>query len=62
MYTHARGNSADVGNASRVRFHLPDSLAAKTVALLGSRELRQWRDGLVKHGMRPASADRKSAS
>ena len=55
-----RARGAHVANASRVRFHLPDSLAAKTVALLGSRELRQWRDGLVKRGMQPASADRSA--
>ena len=55
-----RARGADIANASRVRLHLPDTLAAKTVALLGARELRQWRDGLVKRGMRPASADRSA--
>ena len=55
-----RARGAHVENASRVRFHLPDSLGAKTVALLGARELRQWRDGLVKRGMQPASADRSA--
>ena len=55
-----RARDADIANASRVRRHLPDTLGAKAVALLGARELRQWRDGLVKHGMRPASADRSA--
>ena len=53
-----RARGGDLGNVRRVRFNLPDTLAAKTVALLGSRELRQWRDGLVKRGMLPSSADR----
>jgi len=53
---HARGG--DIENASRVRFNLPDTLGAKTVSLLTAGELRRWRDGLVKRGMAPASADR----
>jgi integrase len=52
----ARGG--DIGNVTRVRFNLPDTLGAKTVSLLTAGELRRWRDGLVKHGMAPASADR----
>jgi integrase len=52
----ARGG--DTNNVTRVRAHMPSSLAAKTVALLGARELRSWRDGLVKRGLAPASADR----
>ena len=53
-----RARGADLQNASRVRTNLPAILAGKAVALLGARELRDWRDGLVKAGMRPASADR----
>jgi len=49
----ARGGLA--GNASRVRHHLPPSLATKPVAMLTSRELQHWRDGL---GMRPATVNR----
>jgi hypothetical protein len=52
----ARG--ADKRNATTVRFNLPDTLKAKTVALLTEKELRSWRNGLVKNGMKPASADR----
>jgi integrase len=53
----ARGS--DIANVARVRHRLPPSLASKTVALLGARELRLWRDGLVKDkGLKPASADR----
>jgi integrase len=53
-----RARGGDLVNVSRVRHHLPDTLATKAVALLGARELRQWRDGLVKRGLAPASADR----
>jgi integrase len=56
----ARG--ARTANATRVRFNLPDTLAAKTVALLSLRELRSWRDGLVKNGMTPATADRTAGA
>jgi integrase len=37
---------------------LPAALGAKTVGLLNARELRQWRDGLLKKGLAPASAGR----
>jgi integrase len=53
-----RARGGDVENASRIRFNLPDTLGAKTVSLLGAGELRRWRDGLVRHGMSPAAADR----
>ena len=49
----ARGGLA--GNASRVRHHLPPSLATKPVSLLTSRELQHWRDGLA---MKPATVNR----
>ena len=49
----ARGGLA--GNASRVRHHLPPSLATKPVAMLTSRELQHWRDGLA---MKPATVNR----
>jgi integrase len=53
-----RARGALAGNASRVRGHVPSTLAAKTVSLLTARELRAFRDGLVRHGMQPAAADR----
>jgi integrase len=37
---------------------LTPTLAAKTVALLTARDLRHWRDGLLKKGLTPASAVR----
>ncbi len=45
-------------NATQLRLHLADSLKSKAVALLTERELRDWRAGLVKKGLKPSSADR----
>jgi hypothetical protein len=55
----ARG---DVGNARRVRCNLPSTLAARPVALLTSKELRSWRDRLVKDGLTPSTADRTASA
>jgi integrase len=52
----ARGALLD--NATAIRRNLPDALAAKPVALLNEKELRTWRNGIVKRGLKPASADR----
>jgi integrase len=52
----ARG--AQKGNATQIRHNLPDTLGAKPVALLTEKELRTWRNGMVKRGLKPASADR----
>jgi streptomycin 6-kinase len=38
----------DAGNVTRVKAHMTEALAKKSVALVTARELRQWRDGLVK--------------
>jgi hypothetical protein len=48
----------DGGNVTRVRYHLPPSLANTAVALLTARDLRRWRDGLLEKGLAPASASR----
>src|SRR5262249_11692219 len=45
-------------NAERVRVHLPKALTDKTVALLTTRELRRWRDGMLAKGLAPASVGR----
>jgi hypothetical protein len=47
----------DVGNVSRIKMHLPPTLAGKTVALLSVHELRSWRDGLL-NKLEPASINR----
>jgi integrase len=52
----ARGGA--LGNVGRVRFNVPNTLASRPVTLLTAKELRAWRDRLVKNGMAPASADR----
>ena len=52
----ARGGA--LGNVGRVRFNIPSTLAARPVGLLTAKELRGWRDRLVKASMAPASADR----
>ena len=50
-----RGRGGLSGNVSRVRHHLPPSLASKPVSLLTARELQRWRDGL---GLKPATLNR----
>src|SRR5262245_45775262 len=50
-----RARGGLTGNVSRVRHHLPPSLATKPVAMLTSRELQHWRDGLA---MKPATVNR----
>jgi integrase len=52
----ARG--AQKGNATQIRRNLTDALAAKPVALLAEKELRAWRNSIVKRGLKPGSADR----
>jgi integrase len=52
----ARG--ARKANATQLAFNVPDTLAAKPVATLSARELRVWRNGMVKRGIKPTSADR----
>jgi len=52
------GRDGEAGNVSRVSFHLPPALASKTVVLLTARELRHWRDGLLKKGLASATVKR----
>src|ERR1700716_288108 len=55
----ARGG--DAGNVARVRGHFSDHLLDKRVAALTSRELRNWRDGLVAR-LAPATVNRTCAA
>jgi hypothetical protein len=55
----ARGG--DVGNAKRILGHLPETLAAKTVALLAARDFAPWREKLAAAGLAPAAANRATA-
>jgi integrase len=54
----ARGG--DVHNVARVRGHMPHTLNSKTVALLGAREVRRFRDSLLAKNLRPSSVNRIS--
>jgi integrase len=49
-------------NATQLRLHLNGAMNSKAVALLTERELRDWRAGLVKKGLKPSSADRIARS
>jgi site-specific recombinase XerD len=49
-------------NATQLRLHLSGALMSKAVALLTERELRDWRAGLIKKGLKPSSADRIARS
>jgi integrase len=52
---------ADIGNVGRIRFHLPPSLAGKSVATLAARDFKPWRAALTKAGLAAASANRSSS-
>jgi integrase len=47
----------DAGNVARVRAHLPDRLAKKSVDRLTTRDLRSWRDELVEE-LAPTTVNR----
>jgi hypothetical protein len=48
----------DLANAARLRLHLPDTLAGKTVAMLVARDFKPWRDALMRAQLSPASINR----
>jgi integrase len=52
----ARGG--EIGNVSRIEYHMTPSLRSKPVATLNARELRHWRDGLLAKGLAPGSVVR----
>ena len=61
--TDLRVRGGDVYNAQRVRVHMPEMLARKTVALLvAPQEFRHWRDGLVRKGLAPSTVNRTCAA
>jgi integrase len=45
-------------NATQLDLHLTAALKSKPVALLSERDLRDWRNGLIKKGLKPKSAER----
>jgi integrase len=51
----------DQSNADRLGRHIPPTLGTKLVAQLNARELRAWRDGLLRVGLKPPSVRRTSS-
>ena len=45
-------------NATWVRVHLPAHLLAQPVSQVTTKQLREWRDSLVKSGIKPATNNR----
>jgi integrase len=45
--TDLKIRGGDAGNVTRVKVHLSDTLARRSISLVTTRELRQWRDGLA---------------
>jgi integrase len=58
--TDLRARSGDPYNVTRIRHHLPAALADRTISLLSARDLRTWRNGLLKKGLTSAAADRSA--
>ena len=55
----ARGG--DTANAARIRAHLPDTLAEKTVATLAAHDFKPWRVALAKARLSPAAVNRANS-
>jgi integrase len=53
-----RARGAGTDNVSRIRYRLPTTLSAQLVSQLTPRELRGWRDRMMKGGMTASAADR----
>jgi hypothetical protein len=53
-----KGRGAAETNATGVRFNMPEKLAAKPVALLEAKDLKDWRNDLVVGGLKLSSANR----
>jgi integrase len=54
---HLKSRGGDMRNVKRVRYHLPEKLAARVVATLLAEELTKFRDELVAK-VKPATVDR----
>jgi integrase len=53
-----RARGGDEGNANRLLKYLPAALLARPVALLTTKELRSWRDGLLGKGLSKGAVTR----
>jgi len=56
--TDLAGRGRNAYNATWVRHHLPPQLSAQPLALVTAKQLRDWRDALLKAGMLPATLNR----
>jgi hypothetical protein len=56
--TDLKARGGDPYNVRHVRLHLTGSILSKPVALLGTIELRKWRDGLLDKGLAPGTVNR----
>ena len=56
--TDLTGRGANPYNAALVRTHLPQHLAEQPLSQVTAKQLRGWRDALIKGGMLPASCNR----
>jgi hypothetical protein len=56
--TDLNGRGRSVYNAHWVTHHLPQHLATQPLSQVTAKQLRQWRDGLIKKGTRPATVNR----
>ena len=56
--TDLTGRGRNSYNARLVRTHLPDHLAAQPLSQVTAKQLRHWRDALIKGGMLPATVNR----
>jgi integrase len=57
-----RTRGGGLENVARIRRHVPPALASKTVALLTRRDMRHWRDGLIRKRLKPSSINRTTGS
>jgi integrase len=56
-----RVRGGDVGNATRIRAHLPDSLAGKAAATLAARDFKSWRVSLTGAKLSPSAINRSNS-
>jgi len=56
--TDLTGRGRNAYNARLVRTHMPAHLLAQPLSLVTVKQLRSWRDGLIKGGMLPATVNR----
>jgi len=56
--TDLTGRGRSAYNARWVQYHLPPQLSAQPLATVTAKQLRDWRDALLKAGMLPATLNR----